>query len=1046
MIQNFDSYGLYEPPSFILCNPDKSELYSLGLIREKKYMPRYNALGKISFIADAYVDGVEVEYYEYLEYRRLVYLEDLGYFMITSIAKDGDGIEETKTIGGESLEVELCTKKITSFTGTYKFYDVLDSSGTLMGELLDYLPGWSMGDCSFVLTTRYRTFDVADSTIYSFLMTNVEDAYQCIFYFDTINKTINAYTIDDGTTASDIYLSYNNLIKNISVDEKTDELITALSVYGGGGLSINVVNPLGTATIYDFSNFLSENWMSGSLVDAVTAWNEKLDDKQTEYSGSATDLLDQYTILGEQEAVLSEYQTELSVLETTKSATIAAGDSLAAINALISAKQAQIVAQEALVSGTEDEIDSITVNLQTVSSYLSFTNTDNFTEDQLTELSPFVIGSTYKNENIIETDTMSASAIQIQAQYLFDQAEDILAKISQPRYEFKVDSANFVFVEDFEPFVSQLVLGAVITIEIERDGTTSAPVLLGLDLNYDNPEEFSLVFGNRLRLDDSSYELADLLNQSLNSSIETRFNSEQWGNWTEHKDTVTTFVTSSLDAAVNNLVSGSAKSILIDQSGIRIRESTGANSFSANQVWMNNGVLAFSDDSFETAKLALGQIVVNGTTFYGLIAEAVVGHLIAGNELIISNSNPNTGETTFEVTGSMVRITNGYFTTSNYNNIISIDPDVGIKIDKILPGGSTQNQMYIDTAGNLIFRGDISGASGTFTGAINATSGYIDGWEIRDNGLWDTNGNYIRSDGKIRLGKLEIDGSTANYYGNFYADNLIDTLTWEQISSVSPSSMISGWMSGVNIWGGTIAWGGTRYDPIATLDVGNEVAQFYSPTIVLSTDGGTGQSASIEIDNYNDRKTIRIITPNEILIGNTYPSSSVNIKFNGNIFVRGYRGVSGIFPVGDNIIEITEGIITKTNISGEIGLLGDTWVLANPGSGYVSGIEIDNSGYSAGFGLIYKMSSYGTLSLASNTSIAGASGFVMSASNNKWLVQGLATGGWSFTPGGLIYLGTGGGMTQAVPSGSNVVAQILGVAISSTKIFFNPCLVQVEML
>jgi len=37
-------------------------------------------------------------------------------------------------------------------------------------------------------------------------------------------------------------------------------------------------------------------------------------------------------------------------------------------------------------------------------------------------------------------------------------------------------------------------------------------------------------------------------------------------------------------------------------------------------------------------------------------------------------------------------------------------------------------------------------------------------------------------------------------------------------------------------------------------------------------------------------------------------------------------------------------------------------------------------------------------------------------------------------------------MTQTVPSGTNIVAQILGVAVGSNRMFFNPCLVQVEML
>lgn len=53
---------------------------------------------------------------------------------------------------------------------------------------------------------------------------------------------------------------------------------------------------------------------------------------------------------------------------------------------------------------------------------------------------------------------------------------------------------------------------------------------------------------------------------------------------------------------------------------------------------------------------------------------------------------------------------------------------------------------------------------------------------------------------------------------------------------------------------------------------------------------------------------------------------------------------------------------------------------------------------------------------------------------------------WSWTVGGLIYLdaSTYGAMTQTAPSGANNVIQILGIALSATRIFFNPQLVQVE--
>ena len=145
--------------------------------------------------------------------------------------------------------------KLSLFKGTYEFYDVINPEGTLMQEIIDYLPGWTLGHIDTDIAIKYRTFDVSDSTIYNFLVTEVSEAYQCVFIFDNVYKTISAYDVPNATTNTDIYISYDNVIENIEVEEVTDNLVTALTVLGGDGLGINRVNPLGTNNIYNFTYF-----------------------------------------------------------------------------------------------------------------------------------------------------------------------------------------------------------------------------------------------------------------------------------------------------------------------------------------------------------------------------------------------------------------------------------------------------------------------------------------------------------------------------------------------------------------------------------------------------------------------------------------------------------------------------------------------------------------------------------------------------------------------------------------------------------------------
>ena len=95
---SFDYFNLSEIPTFILCNPNKEKLYALGGISDRQYHPRFNALSEISFRADEYVNDIYMEYYPYIVSRRLVYLVDIGYFLITEVNDSNDGIVKYKEV------------------------------------------------------------------------------------------------------------------------------------------------------------------------------------------------------------------------------------------------------------------------------------------------------------------------------------------------------------------------------------------------------------------------------------------------------------------------------------------------------------------------------------------------------------------------------------------------------------------------------------------------------------------------------------------------------------------------------------------------------------------------------------------------------------------------------------------------------------------------------------------------------------------------------------------------------------------------------------
>ena len=528
-ITSFDVYNQVEIPTFTLCNPDETVLYNLGTIFDRNLELRYNTLSTLTFTAPSQVDGVTTDYYDSLEYRRLVFVEGVANFMITDVKIDNNGGVEQKKITCQSMEVILSYKKLSLFSGTYTFNSVLSGSGVtttnLMTELMSYIPGWTLVYVDPTLTNITRSFDVTDKTLYDFMINDVSQTFQCIFVFDTIAKTVRVKTADNATTPTDIFISFDNLMNSFTKDESTDELVTALNVLGGEDMAINLVNPIGTNTIYNFDYYKDTRWMSQSLIDALDVWEDKVDEEQPVYAGLLTGLRVENTNLITLESDLVTLEGELSALVVVKDARVQQGLDITEISGSIVVVEDEITAKEVEIATEEGVIAAINAQLSAINTSLLFEN--NFTASQLSSLNNFIIGSTYTNTTFIQTSLMSEVDVQNVSQELYDLAETVLVKLSQPRYSFDIDSANFLFIKDFEPFIAQTSLGCTITIELSPTVTTVA-ALLGIDFSYDDPTQFRLILSNRLRLDDSQFQYGDMQGEAIDAGITTKFNSQKW--------------------------------------------------------------------------------------------------------------------------------------------------------------------------------------------------------------------------------------------------------------------------------------------------------------------------------------------------------------------------------------------------------------------------------------------------------------------------------------------------------------------------------------
>lgn len=120
-----------------------------------------------------------------------------------------------------------------------------------------------------------------------------------------------------------------------------------------------------------------------------------------------------------------------------------------------------------------------------------------------------------------------------------------------------------------------------------------------------------------------------------------------------------------------------------------------------------------------------------------------------------------------------------------------------------------------------------------------------------------------------------------------------------------------------------------------------------------------------------------------------------------------------------------------------------------------SGMRVElTAGMAINFGKFCYMGSDGKMEYTDADSITTCGGWALSVetyiaenATGTFLLHGFARDdGWDWTAGSMLYADTvnEGNFTHIIPSGSNDVVQIVGIAISADIIYFNPQLATVE--
>lgn len=580
----FDKSGKLVPPDIYL---QKRNLDNIGpgpLRYENLSGEDYsNDLNTVSFDVYRYVDGELNPLYDSVVDMQLAFIPGHGHYSL-SVSIDSDGIAEHKTVTGTAWESELGKLYLQDFqANTAEEGDAVDDDGEFIQTVFysDTEPERSLlhrmlRDTNWQIqrakdtqeyldvSAKVRVYDISWQDKYSFLK-DLQDELDVVFVFDKYERKITWYTLDDYGNDTGIFITFENLAENVTVDSDDSKLVTELVVHGGEGIDVDQVIPAATNSLFKPDYFLTTLYMSQDTIDAYHYYMEYYEQAKEDYvnamkSADSWDIkyieyltakpLSSVEGEGTKEGTLkgldemteselrenfawkdgAEYNYGYNHLETIKATyeeVKAARDESGntedpkydQICLIIDLAEEYMGILEPLINSAESQMNSYSEQAATIKTNCDlriqftkyFGETVGLTGSELSaqveksvqEINSFRITDEYTNENYIatENETYDYEAILAHTQELLDRAETELDKYCVPYLTWSCDLENLYLIPEFLPLVKDKACNAGDYVYVELHEGFSVRVRI-TNISYEYSDQGNLSFQFADRVDD----------------------------------------------------------------------------------------------------------------------------------------------------------------------------------------------------------------------------------------------------------------------------------------------------------------------------------------------------------------------------------------------------------------------------------------------------------------------------------------------------------------------------------------------------------------
>ena len=234
--------------------------------------------------------------------------------------------------------------------------------------------------------------------------------------------------------------------------------------------------------------------------------------------------------------------------------------------------------------------------------------------------------------------------------------------------------------------------------------------LISYTINYSDTSTIDVTFSDAIRVHDIYEDASSIQAQANSSALSFQFNKDQYDKTAKQGNFVAEMRKYGLDVATTQIHNSKNQNQVWDETGMTFRQwNEQKQDYDKEQIKIINNLIAFTDQNGEV-KMALGKIPIDksGNYCFGLNAECLQSKLVMSENLWIENDS---GTYKFNDEG---------FVAKSGNNSVRIQPNNSGELFSIYKGSN--KQFYVDSSGNVHFAGDLSGATGTFSGLLSGGS------------------------------------------------------------------------------------------------------------------------------------------------------------------------------------------------------------------------------------------------------------------------------------------------------------------------------------